>query len=44
MVLEQFMVKNALIDMGIIFCMSLAVFIIGMMFIMGVATTVKWIL
>jgi hypothetical protein len=38
------MVKNALINVGVIFCMSLAVFILGMMVIMGVVTTVEWIL
>ncbi len=38
------MVKNALINIGIIFCMSLAVFIVGMMVIMGIVTTVEWIL
>tara|TARA_R100000049_G_C1886029_1_gene40741 strand:- start:347 stop:460 length:114 start_codon:yes stop_codon:yes gene_type:complete len=37
-------VKNALINIGIIFCMSLAVFIVGMMVIMGIVTTVEWIL
>jgi hypothetical protein len=37
-------VKNALMNIGIIFCMSLAVFILGMMVIMGIITTVKWIL
>ena len=36
--------KNALINIGIIFCMSLAVFIVGMMVIMGIVTTVEWIL
>ena len=38
------MVKNILIDVGVIFCMALAVFILGMMVIMGIVTTVKWIL
>jgi hypothetical protein len=38
------MVKNALINVGVIFCMSLAVFILGMMVIMGIVTTVEWIL
>jgi len=37
-------VKKTLINMGIIFCLSLSIFIVGMMVIMGVITTVKWIL